>query len=111
MSNIPPNPPIPATKVSECNASERSFSAMNYIIDKFRASMEVERSNEANYIYMNTKALHRAVKEATGWFHLSDLEENALEDDIIAMSESQEEMGSPKQSRKRQAIEVTGAEG
>ena len=43
---------------------------------------------------MNTKALRRAVKEATGWFHLSDLEEKTLDDDIVAMFESQEEMGS-----------------
>ena len=37
--------------------SKRSFSAMNYIIDKFRASMDVERGNQAVYIYMNSKAL------------------------------------------------------
>lgn len=37
--------------------SKQSFSAMNYIIDKFRASMDVERGNQAVYIYMNSKAL------------------------------------------------------
>ena len=42
--------------------SERSFSAMNYIIDKFRTSMEMERGNQATYIYMNSRVLRRAVK-------------------------------------------------
>lgn len=73
--------------------SERSFSAMNYIIDKFRASMDVERGNEAVYIYMNSKALRRAKKAATGWFNLSDTEERSLEDDIVAMLEAEAEMG------------------
>lgn len=36
--------------------SERSFSTMNYIIDKFRASIDVERSNEATFVYVNSKA-------------------------------------------------------
>lgn len=36
--------------------SERAFSAMNFILDKFRASMKVERSNKAVYIYMNQRA-------------------------------------------------------
>lgn len=72
--------------------SERSFSAMNYIIDKFRASMDVERGNEAVYIYMNSKALQRAKKAATGWFHLSDAEKNALKDDIVAMLEAEAEI-------------------
>ena len=37
--------------------SERVFSSMNFILDKFRASMKVERSNKAVYIYMNQRAL------------------------------------------------------
>lgn len=62
---------------------------MNYIIDKFRASMDVERGNEAVYIYMNSKALQRAKKAATRWFHLNDVKENALEDDVVAMLEAE----------------------
>ena len=51
--------------------------------------MDVERSDEAVYIYMNSKALRRAKKVATGWFNLSDAEENAPEDDIVAMLEAE----------------------
>ena len=72
--------------------SERSFSAMNHVIDKFRARMDVERGNEAIYVYMNSKALKRAKKAATGWFHLADVEERVLEDDIIAMLEAEAEI-------------------
>ena len=46
--------------------SERSFSAMNYIINKFRTSMEMERGNQATYIYMNSRELRRAKKSANG---------------------------------------------
>ena len=72
--------------------SERAFSAMNYIIDKFRASMDVEQGNAAVYIYMNSKALRRAKKVATRWFTLSDAKENALKDDIVAMLEAEAEL-------------------
>ena len=54
--------------------------------------MDVERGNEAVYIYMNSKALRRAKKVATGYFHLSNTEENALEDDIVAMLEAEAEL-------------------
>lgn len=53
---------------------------MNYITDKFRASMDVERGNEAIYVYLNSKTLKRAKKAGTGWFHLTDVEEKVLED-------------------------------
>ena len=91
--------------------SERSFSAMNYIIDKFRASMEMERGNQATYIYMNSRALRRAKKAATtGWYHLNDAEERALEDDIVAMLEAKEEMRSEvMDSDEIDANEATGS--
>ena len=56
--------------------------------------MDVERGNKAIYIYMSSKALDRAKKAATGWFHLSEAEEQALEDDIVAMLEAEVEMTS-----------------
>lgn len=83
-------PTTPANSVP----SKRSFSARNYIIDKLRASMYVERGNKAIYIYMNSKALDRAKKAATGWFYLSEAEERALEDDIVTMLEAEVEMTS-----------------
>lgn len=68
---------------------------MNYIIDKFRASMNVERGDKAIYIYINTKTLQRAKIAAAGFFHLSKAEEEkALEDDIVAMLEAEVEMES-----------------
>ncbi|MCJ1426411.1 hypothetical protein MMC29_004314 [Sticta canariensis] len=83
---------------------------MNYIIDKFRASMEMERGNQATYIYMNSRALRRAKKAATGWYHLNDAEERALEDDIVAMLEAKEEMGSEvMDSDEIDANEATGS--
>ena len=60
-----------------CNSVlyERAFSAMNYIINKFRASTGVERSNESIYIYMNQKALDRVAKQRQwGLDKLSDNE-------------------------------------
>ena len=72
--------------------SERAFSAMNYIIDKFRASTGVERSNEAIYIYMNRRALARATKEARGLHDLTDDEAVQLEDDLLAIMEAKEEV-------------------
>ena len=65
---------------------------MNYIIDKFQASMDVERGNKAVYIYMNSKALQRAKKAATRWFYLSDAEENTLEDNVVAMLEAEADL-------------------
>ena len=50
---------------------------MNYIIDNFRASIDVGRGNETVYIYTNSKALRHAKKVTTGWFNLSDAEEIA----------------------------------
>ena len=79
---------IPANSVP----SERAFSAMNYIIDKFRASTGVERSNEAIYIYMNRRALRRATKEARGLHDLTDNEAVQLEDDLMAIMEAKEEV-------------------
>lgn len=61
---------------------------MNYIIDKFRASIEVEKSNEAIYIYINIKVIYCAMKKAVCWFYLSNLEENALKNNIVTMLES-----------------------
>ena len=65
--------------------SEQTFSSMNYIINKFRASIDIKQSNAAVYIYMNSKALHWAKKVATRWFTLSDAKENALKDNIVTM--------------------------
>ena len=56
--------------------------------------MNVERENKATYIYINSKALDRAKKAAAGWFHLSEAEESALEDNIVAMLEAEVEMTS-----------------
>ena len=58
---------------------------MNYIIDKSKASIDVEQGNETVYIYTNSKALRRSKTVATGWFNLSNTEENALRDDIVAI--------------------------
>ena len=65
---------------------------MNYIINIFQASMDVKRGNKAVYIHMNLKVLQRPKKAATGWFHLSNAEENTLEDDVVAMLEAEAEI-------------------
>ena len=72
--------------------SERAFSAMNFILDKFRASMKVERSNKAIYIYMNQRALRRAAKKSEGLYKLSDDESLQLEEEVLAMIESKQEL-------------------
>ena len=54
--------------------------------------MDVERGNEAVYIYTNLKVLRWVKKAASGWFHLSDAEKNALEDYIVAMLEAEAEL-------------------
>ena len=41
---------------------------------------------------MNLKALQPAKKVATGWFHLSNAEENALEDDVVVILEAEAEI-------------------
>lgn len=61
-------------------------------IDKFRASTGVERSNEAINIYMNAKVVRRAEKTATGWYHLSNKEEQEIEDDVIYAGGKAEEI-------------------
>ena len=58
---------------------------MNYIIDKSKASIDVEQSNETVYIYTNSKALRRSKTVTTRWFNLSNTEENAPRDNIIAI--------------------------
>ena len=63
---------------------------MNYIINKFRASMDVEQGNKTVYIYTNSKALCCAKKITTGQFiNLSNAKENALRNDIMAMLEAE----------------------
>ena len=49
-------------------------------------------NNAVVYIYINLKALRCAKKVATEWFTLSDAEENALEDNIVAMLEAEAEL-------------------
>ena len=61
---------------------------MNFILDKFRASMKVERSNKAIHVYMNQRALRRASKEAKGLYKLTDDESLQLEEEDLAMMES-----------------------
>ena len=58
--------------------------------------MHMKRGNEATYIYMKSKVLRGAKKMATGWFHLSEAEQQALEDDVVAMLETKEEVESDK---------------
>ena len=77
-----------------CNSvpCERAFSAMNYIIDKFRASTGVERSNERIYIYMNQKALDRVAKQRQwGLDKLSDNELIEWEEEVLAIMEARME--------------------
>ncbi|MCJ1270605.1 hypothetical protein MMC22_010502 [Lobaria immixta] len=65
---------------------------MNFILDKFRASMKVERSNKAVYIYMNQRALRRATKQCQGIYKISDDEALRLEEEVLAMVESKQEL-------------------
>ena len=65
---------------------------MNYIIDKFRASTGVERSNESIYIYMNQKALDRVAKQRQwGLDKLSDNELIEWEEEVLAIMEARME--------------------
>ena len=52
----------------------------------------MEQGNKTVYIYTNSKALRRDKKAASGWFHLSNAKENALEDNIVAMLEAEAEL-------------------
>lgn len=52
--------------------------------------MDLERRNEAIYVYMNSKAMQRAKKAATEWFHLSEAEKNALEDEVAMLEDEAE---------------------
>ena len=62
---------------------------MNYIIDNFRASTGVERSNESIYIYMNQKALDRVAKQRQwGLDKLSDNELIEWEEEVLAIMEA-----------------------
>ena len=63
---------------------------MNYIIDKFRASIDVERGIKTVSIYTNSKTLRCATMVTTGWFNLSNTEENAPKDVIVAMEAEME---------------------
>ncbi|MCJ1471266.1 hypothetical protein MMC07_009914, partial [Pseudocyphellaria aurata] len=68
--------------------------------------MDVERGNKAVYAYMNSKALRRTKKVATGYFTLSDSEENALEDDIVAMLEAEAELVTHDEAEDPVALEA-----
>ncbi|MCJ1260227.1 hypothetical protein MMC22_000086 [Lobaria immixta] len=50
--------------------------------------------NKATYISTNSKLLRRAKKAVSGWFHLNEAEEQALEDDVIATLEAKTKMES-----------------
>lgn len=65
---------------------------MNFILDKFRASMKVERSNKAVYIYINQRALRQTTKQSAGIFKISDNEALQLEKEVLAIVESKPEL-------------------
>ena len=68
--------------------SERAFSTMNYLLDKFRAKSSVDSVDKSIYICMNQRTLRRAAGHFKTLSDLSDDEVENLEDEVINLIEA-----------------------
>jgi hAT family C-terminal dimerisation region len=60
--------------------SERSFSAMNFVQDKYRSRLSAEKTDMLTFIYMNSKVLRRKPSEpAPTWYNLTEDQEEEFE--------------------------------
>jgi len=60
--------------------SERSFSAMNFVQDKYRSRLSAEKTDMLTFIYMNSKVLRRKPSEpAPTWYNLIEDQEEEFE--------------------------------
>ena len=72
--------------------SERSFSAMNYVLHKNHTRMEMERSNQCVYIYMNQRTLRRGIDAgpARSWATIDDSDVILIEDEVLTFAEKRD---------------------
>ncbi len=68
--------------------SERAFSTMNYLLEKFRAKSSVDSVDKSIYIYMNQRTLRRVANEFKVLSDLSRDEIADLEDEVIHLIEA-----------------------